>query len=181
MEYAKQEIVKLEFFQTLLPMLIYKGSDEEKKDFFQSLCNDGNNLLHELLSEICGDDGIVYEYSNHNYAVERMEVGGLHVVKIDLPPLNKNINDIKRAYLVSARVKETGELTEHRFFSIKYDAETGKSYIQFSAPDGVIYLGDELTDKEDDINYELWRLARNFIAVMSKNVGVEKGEEDDEK
>ncbi len=178
---TKQELIKLEFFQTLLPMLIYKGTDEEKKIFFESLCNDGNSLLHELLGEIFADDGIEYEYNSHNYDVECLEVGGLHVVKINLPPINKKINDVKRVYLVSARVRDTGELAEHRFFSIKYDAETGKSYIQFSAPNREIYLGDELTEKEDDLNYELWRLARNFIAVMSKNVGEEKGETEDEK
>ena len=159
----------------LLPKLIYKGSEEEKNKFLDTLCNDGNDLLHELLREISSDDGVEYEYAAHNYNVECLIVGGLHVIKMDLPSINKNINDVKRAYLVSAQIKETGILTEHRFFSVKYDSETGKSYIQFSAPNGEIYIGDELTDKEDDIGYELWRLARNYVAVLSKNVGEEVG------
>ena len=171
MEFTKQEMIKLEFFQALLPMLIYNSDVEEQKEFFETLCNDGNGLLHELMSEMCNDDGVEYQYSNHNYAVECLEVGGFHVIKIDLPVINQNINDVKRAYLVSARVKESGELAEHRYFSIKYDSETGKTYIQFTALNREIYLGDELTEKEDDIDYELWRLARNYVSVLSNKIG----------
>lgn len=164
--YDKYDLLRYEFFEYLLPGLVYGGMQQEQLSLLKALEEIGSEFIHSLFDELCKEDGEEYPYTEKDFKVNLLERGGIHYIQIFLPGYNSKINDVLRAYILYTNDRETNEIVEWRYFLIKRFWNGGKIHIWYIAPDDEKYLGDELTDKADEMEYEYWRLARNYMMVL---------------
>ena len=168
--YDKYDLLRCEFFEYLLPGLVYGGTQEEQIQLIETLEADGSGLIHYLFDKLCKEDGVEYPYTGNDFKVNVIERGGIHYIQICLPGYNPEINDVRRAYIVYLNDRRTNEMVVWRYFLIKRFWEGGKTAILYIAPDDEKLLGADLTDKENDLEYEYWKLAKNYMSVIAKNI-----------
>ena len=99
-DYDGYDGLRYELFETLIPAMLYKGTEKERDEFFGFLKQDGKTFIHDMYQTLCEDDGLPYPYENSDFEVRIFERGGVNILQILLPSYNPNISDILRAYFI---------------------------------------------------------------------------------
>ena len=98
---GKYDILKYEFFEVVLPDMLYKGTKMEQYEVILNLIADGTGYIRELFRTCCKQDGVKYPYKKINdIHVSMLSSCEVYLFQIDLPEYNRNINDIARVYIV---------------------------------------------------------------------------------
>ena len=176
-EFNKYDVLKYELFECLLPGLLYTGTLEEQLSVITELEDEKENLIQQLLGRMCEEDGIEYPFEEDAFRISRYEQGGVHFIEIAIPESDPQINYALRAYILYANEREVKERIHWRYFLVKKFCEKGHVHILYVTPDREMLLGDELTDRVDDREYERRCLARNFFAVLVRELGIGEKEE----
>lgn len=169
-EYDKYDCLRYEIFETLIPVMLYEGTEKEKDDFFGFLMQDGKTLIHDMYQIVCEDDGLPYPYEKKDFEVEILERGGVNILQILLPTYNPNINDILRAYILFTKREDSRY--SRRYFVIKR-FENGNIFNLYVSSKIEKILGEELTGHSGDMEYEYWKLVYDYAKVMIQEIRVE--------
>ncbi len=171
-EYDRYDCLRYELFETLLPEMLYKGTEKEKDKFGELLKQNGKTFIHDVYQTLCEDDGLPYPYENSDFEVGIFERGGVNILQILLPPYNPNISDILRAYLLFTKSDDSRDT--RRYFVIKRFND-GKIFILYANPECEKLLGEELTEHTGDMEYEYWRLVRRYAETILLDMREDKG------
>ena len=63
-DYDGYDCLRYELFETLIPAMLYKGTEKERDEFFRFLKQDGKTFIHDMYQTLCEDDGLPYPYEN---------------------------------------------------------------------------------------------------------------------
>lgn len=165
-QYNHYDYLRYELFEMLIPSMLYEGTEEQKEEFFQLLIHDGKNVIRNMYSTMCGDDKLPYPYEKEDFKVNMLERGGIRILQILLPPYNPDISDILRAYLMFTRL-QNGSYVK-RYFVIKRFKD-GSVFNLCITPEMEKLLGEELTEHVGDMEYEYWKLVRDYSRVIFRN------------
>lgn len=165
-QYNHYDYLRYELFEMLIPSMLYEGTEEQKEEFFQLLIHDGKNVICNMYSTMCGDDKLPYPYEKEDFEVNTLERGGIRILQILLPPYNPDISDILRAYLLFTRL-QNGSYVK-RYFVIKRFKD-GSVFNLCITPEMEKLLGEELTEHVGDMEYEYWKLVRDYSRVIFRN------------
>lgn len=171
-DYDGYDCLRYELFETLIPAMLYKGTEKERDEFFGFLKQDGKTFIHDMYQTLCDDDGLPYPYENSDFGVRIFERGGINILQILLPSYNPNISDILRAYFIFTK-RDNGRDTR-RYFLIKR-FKSGKIFILYANPECEMMLGEELTEHIEDMEYEYWRLVRSYAETILLDMRENKG------
>ncbi len=166
-EYDEYDCLRYELFETLIPVMLYQGTEKERDEFFGFLKQDGKTFVHDMFQSICEDDGLPYPYENSDFQVEVFERGGVNIIQILLPAFNANINSALRAYLLFTKGGDDRE--KRRYFLIKR-FKNGNVFIMYVNPESEQLLGEELTEHADDMEYEYWKLVCDYVKVIIQDM-----------
>lgn len=166
-EYDRYDCLRYELFEMLIPKMLYKGTEKEKDEFFGFFTQYGKTFVQDMYQTICEDDGLPYPYKNPDFEVETFERGGVNLMQIILPSYNPNISDILRAYFLFAKSDDGRDL--RRYFLIKR-FKNGSIFILNVNPKFEKLLGEELTEHAGDMEYEYWRLVRNYAKIILRDM-----------
>lgn len=170
-KYNHYDYLRWELFEKLIPSMLYKGTEEQKEEFFQSLIHDGKNVIHSLYDIICEEDKLPYPYEKEDFEVNVFERGGINFLQILFPSYNPNINDILRTYLLFSKLADGSYMI--RYFVIKR-FRSGNVFNIYVTPEEENLLGEELTDHVGDMEYEYWKLARDYVKVVLQDIMLEE-------
>lgn len=160
-DFSQHDLMRFEFFEHLLPHLIYTGTPKQQDEILGYLREDGMNFIQEMIAVMCNQDQIEYPYKDTDFFVERLERGGAELIRMDLPAYSKQHNDIIRAYLVTIKAPD-GKLIK-KYYTIRYFVE-GPVCIMYVDADGEIWVNEKLDmDRFGDMEYEYWRVANCFV------------------
>lgn len=90
MVYDRYDCLRYELFETLIPAMLYKGTEKERDEFFGFLKQDGKTFIHDMYQTLCEDNGLPYPYGKPDFEVRIFERGGVNILQILLPPYNPN-------------------------------------------------------------------------------------------
>lgn len=176
-EYDGYDCLRYELFETLIPAMLYKGTEKERDEFFWFLKQDGKTFIHDMYQTLCEDDGLPYPYENPDFEVRIFERGGVNILQILLPSYNPNIGDILRAYFIFTKSDDSRDT--RRYFLIKR-FKNGKIFILYANPECEKLLGEELTEHTGDMEYEYWRLVRSYAETILWEMRENKGKDTNE-
>ena len=162
-EYDRYDCLRFELFETLIPAMLYKGTEKEKNEFFGFLKQDGKAFIHAMYQTLCEEDNLPYPHEKAEFEVEVIERRGVNILQILLPPYNPNISDILRAYLLFAKC---GDSTDTRRYFVIKRFKNGKIFILYANPEWEQLLGEELTEHTGDMEYEYWKLVRTYAKAI---------------
>ena len=131
-EYDRYDCLRFELFETLIPAMLYKGTEKDKNEFLGFLKQDGKAFIHDMYQTLCEEDGLPYRHEKAEFEVEVIERGGVNILQILLPPHNPNISDILRAYLLFA--KRGDSIGTRRYFVINR-FKNRKIFILYANPE----------------------------------------------
>lgn len=171
-EYDGYDCLRYELFETLIPAILYKGTEKERDEFFWFLKQDGKTFIHDMYQTLCEDDGLPYPYENPDFEVRIFERGGVNILQILLPSYNPNIGDILRAYFIFTKSDDSRDTRQ--YFLIKR-FKNGKIFILYANPECEKLLGEELTEHTGDMEYEYWRLVRSYAETILWEMSENKG------
>lgn len=174
MQYNHYDYLRYELFEMLIPSMLYEGTDEQKEEFFQLLIHDGKNVIQNIYDTMCEDDKLPYPYNKEDFEVNTLERGGIRILQILLPPYNQDISDILRAYLLFTRIQNGSYIK--RYFVIKR-FEDGRVFNLCITPEMEKLLGEELTGHVGDMEYEYWKLARDYSRLIFRDSQSEEKQE----
>lgn len=160
-KYSYPEYVRVLLFEHLLPKMLYSG--KEKDNLFNALRYDGQDLIYDLVDELCQEDNQPCPYSADDFSVEVLNRGGISMLRIDLPQCRENIGSILRAYLLFA--ENDDNIAHKKYFVIKR-FPNGKTFNLHINQQIEGRLGEELTDNAGDMEYEYWKLARDYTKTI---------------
>lgn len=163
MQYNRYDCLRYELFEMLIPTMLYEGTEEQKEEFFQLLIHDGKNVICDMYHTLCEDDKLPYPYEKEDFEVNVFKRGGISILQILIPFYNPDINDILRAYLLFAELEGGSYIM--RYFVIKRFGD-GKVFNLCVTPAMEKLLGEELTEHIGDMEYEYWKLARDYSRVI---------------
>lgn len=109
-------------------------------------------------------------HSVSDFKVNVIERGGIHYIQICLPGYNSEINDVLRAYILYTHDRETDAIVEWRYFLVKRFWNGGNVSVLHIAADDEKQLGDDLTDKENDMENEYRKLDKNYAVLLVKRL-----------
>lgn len=168
-EYSVNDCLRYEFFEILLPEMLYKGTKKEKDEFFELLKQDGKNVICYLYQKIYEDDGLVFPYEKSDFAVELFERGGVNVLQVLIPPYNSDINGILRVYFLFTENENIG--FTRRYFIVKR-FENGQIFNLYVNTEMEIFLGGNLTDHFGNMEYEYWQLVWDYSKMLILELGL---------
>ncbi len=84
-EYDGYDCLRYELLETLIPAMLYKGTEKERDEFFGFLKQDGKTFIHDMYQTLCEDEGLPYPYENSDFEVRIFERGGVNILQILLP------------------------------------------------------------------------------------------------
>ncbi len=175
MEYDRYDCLRYELFETLIPAMLYKRTEKERDEFFRFLKQDGKIFIHDMYQTLCEDDGLPYPYGKPDFEVEIFERGGVNILQILLPSYNPNISDILRVYLLFTKSDDSRDT--RRYFVIKR-FKNGKIFILYANPKCEKLLGEELTEHNEDMEYEYWGLVRSYLQIIVWDMYKNKGKDE---
>ena len=170
------DTMRMEFFQFLLPRMIYQEAGEERDQFYNLLLTDGDNLLKIMLNDICEQDNQDYPYAEDDFKFETLERGGVSLLEIGLPPSNPNVNDLLRCYVLF--MKRDNNISMVKYFAIMRFVKEKAIFILHINENGERFLGDELTGHPDDKEYEYWRLVADYAITVNTDIKKEERNRD---
>lgn len=162
-EYDEYDCLRYELFETLIPAMLYEGTEIERDEFFGFLKQNGKTFIHDMYQTLCEDDGLPYPYENSDFEVKIFERGGVNILQILFPSYNPNISDILRAYFIF--IKRDKSRDTRRYFLIKR-FKNGKIFILYVNPECEKLLGEELTGHTGDMEYEYWKLVCSYAEIV---------------
>lgn len=160
-KYGYPEYVRVLLFEHLLPQMLYSG--EENDNLVSALRYDGQELVYDLVDELCQEDNQPCPYSADDFRVEELNRGGISMLRIDLPQCREDIGGILRAYLLFA--ENDDNIAYKKYFVIKR-FPNGKIFNLYINSQIEGRLGEELTDNAGDMEYEYWKLARDYTKTI---------------
>ena len=70
-EYDRYDCLRYELFETLIPAMLYKGTEKERDEFFGFLKQDGKVFIHDMYQTLCavkyGHTGSVSKVFPHHF------------------------------------------------------------------------------------------------------------------
>lgn len=155
------DLVRFEFFERLLPRLLY-GDDEEICDgLLDALGKNGRDFIFSTLLQMCADDGADCPYGSGDFDVKIFGYGNISFIQMNLPPCNPSAGGIVRAYILCS-----GD-SDMLYFIIKRFKE-GEVFILYVTPELQVLKSDELTAHTGDMNYEYQALSEIYQMVMQE-------------
>lgn len=151
--------VRWEFFEEILPKLLYSEKEEIRREAFESLRDNGQDFICSMLRQMCEDDGVGFPYEREDFAVTVFERHDIHFIQMDLPPYNPGISGVVRAYVLY-----TGS-SDRLYFFIKHFTE-GDMVLLYVSPKLQVLKTGELTGHAGDMNYEHWKLAVDYLMIL---------------
>lgn len=155
------DLVKFEFFESLLPRLLYENSGEIRNGWLDDLKENGQELICSMLWQMCADDGADCPYGIEDFDVKTFDYNNINFIQMDLPPCNQTINDIVRAYILCS-----GD-SDMLYFIIKRFKE-GETFILYVTQELQVLKSEELTAHTGDRNYEYRALVEIYQMVMQE-------------
>ncbi len=150
------------YFRYLLPSMIYEGTEEENKSFFNALVDDKEELIFSLFNEMCAEDKIACPYSKEDFKVNIFERGNINFLQIAIPLQNPGGSGLLRAYMLYS--EHDDEYSNIRYFAI-IRFENGQIYNTYIDSEQKGILGEELTGHPDEMEYEYWRIVNDYARV----------------
>lgn len=150
--------VRWELFEYLLPKLLYLDQTNARIVLPDDLREDGQQFIYSVLAQMCTDDEAECPYKLDDFDVRVFLYNDINFIQIDLPPYNPAVNDIARAYIL-----QSGD-SESLYFIVKHFQE-GETFILYVDPQLKAWKMEELTDHVNDMSYEYWRLAANYLMI----------------
>lgn len=151
--------VRWEFFEKLLPKLLYGGKEEIRREAFESLKDNGQDFIWSLFRQMCEDDGIECPYEQKDFTVAVFDCHDLHFIQMNLPPYNPDIGDIVRAYILYS------DDSDRLYFVIKHFPE-GDTVLLYVSSQLQVWKTGELTEHADDMSYEYRKLAADYQMIL---------------
>lgn len=112
-----------------------------------------------------------YPYEKEDFEVNVFERGGINFLQILFPSYNPNINDILRTYLLFSKLADGSYMI--RYFVIKR-FRSGNVFNIYVTPEEENLLGEELTDHVGDMEYEYWKLARDYSKIVLQDIMLDR-------
>lgn len=166
-KYTYYDYLRHELFEVLIPRMLYKGTGEENSQFFQLLFRENKQLIRDMFQTLCEDDSVPYPYHDTDFDTEILRRGGIQFLQIVLPPGSPEISDVLRAYLMCATKGDGSPII--KYFVIRR-FEDGSVFILNITPEAEELLGEELTEHIGDMEYEYWRLVRDFARMVIRDM-----------
>lgn len=155
-----------EFFEILLPHMIYEGDEEEKESFMSTLWNDGKELIYALFHKLCQENNMLY--SIKDFEIKAFKKGGVSVVQIMMPQqCDTNVSTLLRAYFLFSEHKR--EMDYIKCFTIR-QFESGQVFIAYITPEIKCLLGEEITKHCGDMEYEIWRVMNTYMMLVAQDM-----------
>ena len=129
----KYDMMKYEFFECLMPDMLYTGNWEERVSFIEELEKGEENLIRHLMRKMCEEDGVPYAFEEDAFPIHLFEQGGIHLIEIELPESNSQINYVLRAYIVYVNERTPENNMHWRYFLVKKFCTDGKIHILYNA------------------------------------------------
>ena len=167
--YCKYDCLRHELFETLIPEMLYRGTQKEKDEFFKFMKQDGKALLRDMYGIMCEDDGVPYPDGKIEFGVEVFNRGGVNILQILLSPYNPNISDILRAYILYMK-RGDGRGTK-RYFVIKRFKD-GTVFNLYVSAEMIVLRGEELTEHIGDMEYEYHKLVCDYAKILVLELGI---------
>lgn len=162
-KYNNYDCLRYELFEVLIPAMLYQGTEEENNEFFRLLMQEGKTLLYDMYNKLCEEDKLSFSFEKADFGVEVFERGGINILQIKLPPGNPDIADILRAYVLFMKGKD-GTYNK-KYFVIKRFID-GEIFNLHITPGMEKLLGEELTGNAGDMEYEYWKLVRDYVRAI---------------
>ena len=80
--YTDYDRLRIELFEMLFPRVLYGGTEEEQNAMFHALCEDGNNLVHDLYATMCVQEDYTLTGAE-KYAAEIQALSGITQLGFD--------------------------------------------------------------------------------------------------
>ena len=170
--YDKYDLLRCEFFEYLLPGLVYGGTQEEQIQLIETLEADGSGLIHDLFDKLCKEDGVEYPYTGNDFKVNVIERGGIHYIQICLPGYNSEINDVLRAYILYTHERKSGKQVHWKYFLVKRFWNGGIINILYVDHQGERWLEDKVLQDTKDMEYEYQNLAKEYLRMLILEVQI---------
>lgn len=151
--------IRWEFFEKLLPKLLYNENKKVHRKTFDALKNNGQDFIYLILQQMCEEDAVECPFEMKDFKVKNFSRYNVHFIQISLPPYNPNISDIIKAYILYSKD------SEKLYFFIKRFKE-GKTFLLYVNSMLQVLKIEELTEYVNDMNYEYWRLAVDYLMIL---------------
>lgn len=160
--YNYEDLVRWEFFEKLLPQMLYTGTGGKGDEVFNCLKEDGQRFIYEMLSCLCKDDKKACPYQVKDFEINFISRDTVNMIRIALPPYNPRISDIVRSYILYS---EGFSSISEKFYFIVKSFETGEVIILYVPPKGNPVEMAELTDHFGDLEFEYDTLEAAYTRI----------------
>lgn len=162
-EFSHYDILRWEVFEKLFPQMLYDGGDEACTRFFNSVCEDGQELAYFIYKSLCSNDKVECPYKSEDFKTECLSRGNINMVKIQLPEHNPDISDILRVYVVYSG--KTDDPSARLYFIVRRFVE-GQVVVMYVSRQLETLRIEEITDHAGDMEYEYWRIAVSYTKIV---------------
>lgn len=166
-KYDHYEYLRYELFEELIPRMLYQDTGEEQNDFFQLLLQENGNLIYDMYKTLCEDDGLPCPYKRKDFEAAKFERGGVNILQMLTPRNSPEISGVLRAYLLYMKHGDGGFMK--KYFVIRR-FQNGNVFNLYITPEAEGVLGEELTGHAGDMEYEYWKLVRDFTRIMIQDM-----------
>lgn len=153
------------FFERLIPHMLYHGSEKERYHFFQQLRDNGKNFIYYLFNMVYADELPSYPYEKENFILDIVNRGKVSIIQLILPVYNPNADDILKMYLVFD--KNNNDLAGIRYFVTKRFSN-GQNFIIYISPQLKELPLEELNSSGSNMEYEYQALLKNYYIILEK-------------
>lgn len=170
MRFTKHERIRYELFEQLLPVLLCNSEKEEMESTLNFMIYNGHEFVCDCYKQLCEDDGVDYPYSDNDFKVNYFEKGGLKYIQIILPFIipSTGANNILRAYVLYSG--DESDIKAYKYFIIKDFINDKKIAILNISSDERGLLGHDLTSHRGNMDYEYWKLAQDYITLVTREL-----------
>lgn len=160
--YNYEDLVRWEFFEKLLPQMLYTGIGGKGDEAFNCLKEDGQRFIYEMLSCLCKDDKKACPYQVKDFEINFISRDTVNMMRIALPPYNPGISDIVRSYILYS--EDFGNTSEKLYFIVK-SFETGEVILLYVPPQGNPVEMAEFTEHFGDPEFEYDTLEAAYARI----------------
>lgn len=157
------------FFEKLIPRIVYYGSERERYRFFQQLRDNGRNFIYYLFNMVYADEIPSYPYEKDNFILDVIQRDNVLIIQLFLPAYNPNADDILRTYLVFD--KNNNDILSKKYFVTKRFSN-GQNFIIYITPQLKELTLEELTIYEGNMEYEYQILINNYYKILEEETSV---------
>lgn len=155
--------LRSEFFEKLIPKMVYHGNKKERHRFFQQLRDNGRNFIYYLFNMVYADELPSYPYEKENFILNIINRDNVSMIQLLLPAYNPNADDIFKIYLVFD--KNNNDIADIRYFVAKRFS-SGQSFIIYISPQLKELPLEELNSSGGNMEYEYQALVKNYYIIL---------------